>query len=71
MNYAINAAFAKPIKRFWVHTCTLDDPRAVSFYLRSGFNAYERRVEVADDPRLMGEAPMDIQPDLPIIRPIP
>jgi GNAT superfamily N-acetyltransferase len=71
MNVAMEEAFAKPIERFWVHTCTLDDPRAVSFYRRSGFNAYERRVEVADDPRLRGEAPIDVQPDVPLIRPAP
>jgi len=69
MQTAIARAFARPISRFWVHTCTLDHPKAVAFYLGAGFQVYERRVEVADDPRLTGEAPLDVQPHVPIIRP--
>jgi GNAT superfamily N-acetyltransferase len=67
MNAAIERAFAKPIKRFWVHTCTLDHPRALPFYIRSGFAAYERMIEIADDPRLAGELPREAAPLLPII----
>ncbi|MFL5205517.1 MAG: GNAT family N-acetyltransferase, partial [Microvirga sp.] len=32
MNEAIGRAFARPIKRFLVHTCTLDSPGALGFY---------------------------------------
>ena len=67
MNRAIEQAWARPIRRLWVHTCTLDHPAALGFYLRSGFLAYARRVEVADDPRLAGLAPRSSAPHVPII----
>jgi GNAT superfamily N-acetyltransferase len=67
MNRAIERAWARPIARFWVHTCTNDHPGALAFYLRSGFGAYARRVEVADDPRLSGLAPRSAAPHVPII----
>ncbi len=35
MNRAIERAWTQPIHRFWVHTCTLDHPAALAFYLRS------------------------------------
>jgi GNAT superfamily N-acetyltransferase len=69
MNRAIERAWARPIGRFWVHTCTLDHPDALAFYLRSGFHAYARRVEVADDPRLTGLAPRTAAAHIPIIEP--
>lgn len=69
MNRAIEKAWARPIRRFWVHTCTLDHPNAPSFYQRSGFKAFRRQVEIADDPRLSGLAPMNSAPHVPVIRP--
>jgi GNAT superfamily N-acetyltransferase len=69
MNRAIERAWARAIGRFWVHTCTLDHPDALAFYLRSGFRAYARRVEVADDPRLTGVAPRTAAAHIPIIEP--
>lgn len=71
MNRAIERAWSHPIGRFWVHTCTLDHPGALPFYLRSGFTAYARRIEVEDDPRLVGLAPPSAGPAIPIIRPAP
>jgi hypothetical protein len=67
MNEAITFAFSRPIKRFWVHTCTLDHPNALPFYIRSGFTPYERMVEVEDDPRLLGETPRDAAPMVPVL----
>jgi GNAT superfamily N-acetyltransferase len=69
MNRALAQAWARPIRRLWVHTCTIDHPGALAFYLRSGFRAYARRIEVADDPRLAGLAPRDAAPHVPIIEP--
>lgn len=69
MNRAIERAWSQPIRRFWVHTCTLDDPRAPAFYMRSGFTPFRRQVEVSDDPRLVGLAPPDSAPQIPLIRP--
>ncbi len=68
MAHAIAEAWRHHPARFWVHTCTLDHPRAVEFYLKSGFRAFERRVEIADDPRLAGQAPLDALPSHPVIR---
>ena len=51
MEQALTLAFAKPINRFFVHTCTLDSPQALEFYIRSGFTPYKRALEIADDPR--------------------
>ncbi len=69
MNRAIERAWSRSIGRFWVHTCTLDHPAALEFYLRSGFLAYARRVEVADDPRLTGVLPSTAGAGIPIIEP--
>ena len=54
MDQAITLAWAEPITRFHVHTCTLDSPGALGFYIRSGFTPTRRMVEIADDPRLTG-----------------
>ena len=67
MAHAIERAFAGGAKRFWVHTCTLDHPRALAFYLRSGFVAFARSIAIADDPRLTGLLPRDAAPQIPII----
>lgn len=67
MNRAIEIAWSHPIERFWVHTCSLDHPGALNFYRRSGFVAFKREIEVADDPRLTGVLPRDAAPDVPII----
>lgn len=69
MNRAIERAWAHPIARFWVHTCTLDHPHALEFYIRSGFRPYARRIEVADDPRLTGLMPRTDAPRIPVIEP--
>jgi GNAT superfamily N-acetyltransferase len=67
MGEAVTRAWARPIRRFWVHTCTHDHPRALAFYQRSGFRAYKRAIEIADDPRLTGHLPRDAAPDVPVI----
>jgi GNAT superfamily N-acetyltransferase len=69
MNRAIERAWRRPIRRFWVHTCTLDHPGAPAFYMRSGFEPFRRQVEIADDPRLVGLSPADSAPHVPLIRP--
>lgn len=67
MSHTIEIAWSHPIRRFWLHTCTLDHPRALPFYLRAGFTAYKREIEIADDPRLTGALRRDATPDVPII----
>ena len=68
MNRAIERAWSRPIRRFWVHTCTLDHSGAPAFYMRSGFEPFRREVEIADDPRLAGLAPLESAPHVPVIR---
>ncbi|WAH52976.1 GNAT family N-acetyltransferase [Pseudescherichia vulneris] len=67
MSAATELAWAKPVQRFWVHTCTCDHPSALGFYIRSGFKPYARRVEVQADPRLSGHLPLDAAPHVPIV----
>lgn len=70
MNHAIARAWSRaetPIRRFWVHTCTLDSPQALTFYIRSGFTPIKRQIEVFDDPRLTGVLPATTAPHLPIL----
>ena len=64
---AIRRAFARPIGRLWLHTCTLDHPGALRFYQRAGLRPYLRALEIADDPRLTGKLPRDAAPDVPIL----
>jgi GNAT superfamily N-acetyltransferase len=67
MDEALRRAWARPIKRLWVHTCTFDHPAALSFYIRSGFTPYQRMIEIHDDPRLTGKLPRDASRGIPII----
>ena len=68
MNHAIRLAWARPITRFHVHTCTLDHPDALGFYRRSGFTPIRQEVEIAPDPRLTGVLPQNAGPHIPIFR---
>lgn len=67
MNRALALAWARPISRFWVHTCTLDHQGAVEFYQRSGFAVFKRSIEVDDDPRLAGRMERGAVPHHPVI----
>lgn len=67
MNRAIALAFERPIRRLWLHTNTLDHPRALDFYRRTGFTPVERRIEAAPDPRLTGRLPRESAPQVPIL----
>ncbi|MGD9805736.1 MAG: GNAT family N-acetyltransferase [Hyphomicrobiaceae bacterium] len=69
MAHALAEAWRRPIQRFWVHTCTLDHPTALSFYMRSGFVPIKRQIEVAPDPRLDGTLSPTAAPDVPILLP--
>jgi GNAT superfamily N-acetyltransferase len=68
MRHALAAAWECGPDRVWVHTCTLDHPRALAFYLKAGFKPYKRAVEVTNDPRLTGEAPSTAAPHVPMIK---
>ena len=70
MSHASELAWSRPIKRFWVHTCTFDSPGALRFYIRSGFVPYSYQVEVQRDPRLLGVLAMDVASHVPVIVPV-
>lgn len=68
MAMALQAAWArKGVERLWVHTCTLDAPGALGFYIKSGFRPYQRQLETFPDPRLTGHLPREAAPQIPII----
>lgn len=67
MAETLTKAWREGIKRVWLHTCTLDSPRAMIFYLNSGFVAYKREIGIGPDQRLTGVLPMDAGPHIPII----
>jgi GNAT superfamily N-acetyltransferase len=68
MAIALQAAWGHTgVSRVWVHTCTLDAPGALGFYRKSGFTPYQRQVETFPDPRLIGLAPREAAPHIPLI----
>ncbi len=67
MSETLRKAWRSDINRVWLHTCTADSPRALPFYLRSGFTAYKREFETMADPRLSGHLPRDAAPHIPLI----
>jgi GNAT superfamily N-acetyltransferase len=67
MQTALRQAWQRPMRRAWVHTCTLDHPNAVAFYQRAGFKPYARKLELFDDPRLTGHLDRDCAPTVPLL----
>lgn len=63
----IRRAWRDKPRRFWLHTCTLDHPAALGFYIRHGFRPYARAIEVSPDPRLTGALPREAGPGIPLI----
>lgn len=48
---AVDMAWQAPTTRFWVHTCSLDHPKALPCYIRAGFMPYKEVVRRIRDPR--------------------
>ena len=69
MNRALALVFGRGIRRLWLHTNTLDHPRALAFYRRSGFTPIAQQIEIADDPRLTGLYDRSMAPHIPILTP--
>jgi GNAT superfamily N-acetyltransferase len=67
MGQTLALAWRKGVERLWVHTCTLDHPKALNFYRAQGFEPYARAVETFADPRLAGLLPADAAPHIPLI----
>ncbi len=68
MAMALQAGWSEAgVERLWVHTCTLDGPGALAFYIKSGFVPYQRQIETFPDPRLIGLIPPNAAPQIPLI----
>ncbi|MHA6723474.1 GNAT family N-acetyltransferase [Sphingomonas sp. RS2018] len=65
--HAIQRAWAKDVARVWVHTCTLDHPRALGVYRAAGFVPVKRTIETFADPRVAGLLPRDAAPQVPLL----
>ena len=44
LGWALERAWSYGPRRVWLHTCSLDHPKALSVYRRAGFEVYDRRV---------------------------
>lgn len=60
-------SWRKDVVQMRVHTCSLDHPNALAFYLKAGFKAIRREIETFDDPRLTGILPRDAAPHVPLL----
>ena len=70
MAFALEHVWSRGAKRFWLHTCSLDHSRALSFYLSSGASALMAgEFEIAPDPRLTGDLPREAAPQILLIEP--
>lgn len=67
MALAQSRAFTRDTELFTVHTCSLDDPRALAFYIKAGFTPYKREIEVFEDPRLQGIHSKTTAPQIPCL----
>ena len=52
LHWALGRAFSYGPRRVWLHTCTLDHPRALAVYQRGGLEIYDRKV-VQEDAELL------------------
>ena len=50
----VDIAWSHEPERFWLHTCTLDHPRALPLYQRAGFVPYRQETRTIPDPRASG-----------------
>ena len=50
LSWTVGQAWSYRPSRFWLHTCTLDHPRALGNYRRAGFVPYDKRTVRVDDP---------------------
>jgi GNAT superfamily N-acetyltransferase len=67
MALAMQLAWRPGVTEVRVHTCTLDHPRALGFYIAQGFRATGRTVETFPDPRATGLLPADTAPQIPYL----
>lgn len=54
LDASIRSAWARDPRRVWLHTCTLDHPKALRTYLNAGFEPYREESIQIPDPRVSG-----------------
>ena len=54
LDTCVRSGWSKKPHRLWLHTCTLDHPRALPSYLKAGFGAYRTETLRIVDPRKNG-----------------
>ncbi len=57
LDWTIDTAWRAAQHRLWVHTCSLDHPRALQTYQKAGFVPYRQVATSIDDPRVSGVIP--------------
>lgn len=67
MAHAMRLGWRPGVTRVWVHTCDLDHPAALGFYIAQGFVPFRRDVEILPDPRLTGIHPREAAARIPLI----
>ena len=67
MAFTQSRAFRDNVTLFTVHTCSLDDPRALGFYRNAGFTPIRRSVEIFADPRLDGSHDLTTASHIPCL----
>jgi GNAT superfamily N-acetyltransferase len=45
LQWTIDRAWSYEPRRYWLHTCTLDHPSALTNYLRRGFTLYKQETK--------------------------
>ena len=50
LDWAVHHVWRSRPRRFWVHTCDLDHPRALGVYQKGGFRVYDQRTVMATPP---------------------
>ena len=50
LDWAVQHVWRDRPRRFWVHTCDLDHPRALGVYQKAGFRIYDRHMALATPP---------------------
>jgi GNAT superfamily N-acetyltransferase len=50
LDWAVRHVWRARPRRFWVHTCDLDHPRALEVYQKAGFRIYDRQTALATPP---------------------
>lgn len=68
MAQALALGWRKGVQRMTVETSSIDDPRALAIYIKSGFTPISRVLHTFDDPRLLGLLSPDAAPHVPMLK---